>query len=245
MTRSRSGRPSNGPRENSFERVRVVTIDGPGGSGKGTVGRRVASRLGWHLLDSGALYRLVALAGLDAGLASGDEPGHARLAQYLEVEFTADQTGTEVIFLAGKDVTARLRTEAAGMAASRVAAMPSVRTALLDRQRAFAHRPGLVADGRDMGTVVFPDAGLKIYLTASAEERARRRHKQLKENGVDVSLAALSQEIRERDQRDLTRTVAPLRQAEDAVLIDSTGIPIEGVVDAILALVGQRFPAAH
>ena len=242
---SRSGRPSNSHRENTFERVRVVTIDGPGGSGKGTVGRRVASRLGWHLLDSGALYRLVALAGLDAGLASGDEPGHARLAQYLEVEFTADQTGTEVIFLAGKDVTARLRTEAAGMAASRVAAMPSVRTALLDRQRAFARRPGLVADGRDMGTVVFPDAGLKIYLTASAEERARRRHKQLKENGVDVSLAVLSQEIRERDQRDLTRTVAPLRQAEDAVLIDSTGIPIEGVVDAILALVGQRFPAAH
>ena len=131
------------------------------------------------------------------------------------------------------------------MAASRVAAMPLVRTALLDRQRVFARPPGLVADGRDMGTVVFPDAQLKIYLTASAEERARRRHNQLKEKGLDVSLAALSQEIRERDRRDSSRAVAPLRPAEDAVVIDSTGIPIEGVVDAVLALVGQRFPAAN
>jgi len=225
------------------ERIHVVTIDGPGGSGKGTVGRRVAKRLGWHLLDSGALYRLVALAALDAGLASDDGPGHARLARHLDVEFTADRTGAEAILLAGKDVTTRLRTEATGMAASRVAAMPSVRTELLDRQRAFARPPGLVADGRDMGTVVFPNAGLKIYLTASAEERARRRHKQLKEKGLDVSLAALSQEIRERDHRDSSRPVAPLRPAADAVVIDSTGIPIEGVVDAILALVGQRFPA--
>ena len=131
------------------------------------------------------------------------------------------------------------------MAASRVAAMPSVRMELLDRQRAFARPPGLVADGRDMGTVVFPDAGLKIYLTASAEERARRRHNQLKEKGLDVSLAALSQEIRERDRRDSSRAVAPLRPAEDAVVIDSTGIPIEGVVEEVLALVGQRFPAAN
>ena len=227
------------------EPVFVVTIDGPGGSGKGTVGRRVAERLGWHLLDSGALYRLVALAALDARLPQDDEPGHARLALDLNVTFSTGPAGAEVVLLAGKDVTTRLRTEAAGMAASRVAAMPSVRTALLDRQRAFSHPPGLVADGRDMGTVVFPNAQLKIYLTASAEERARRRHNQLKEKGLDVSLAALSQEIRERDRRDSSRAVAPLRPAEDAVVIDSTGIPIEGVVDAVLALVGQRFPAAN
>ena len=227
------------------EPVFVVTIDGPGGSGKGTVGRRVADRLGWHLLDSGALYRLVALAALDAGLPQDDEPGHAHLALDLNVTFSTDAAGAEVVLLAGKDVTTRLRTEAAGMAASRVAAMPLVRTALLDRQRAFSHPPGLVADGRDMGTVVFPNAQLKIYLTASAEERARRRHNQLKEKGLDVSLAALSQEIRERDRRDSSRAVAPLRPAEDAVVIDSTGIPIEGVVDAVLALVGQRFPAAN
>jgi len=205
----------------------------------------VADRLGWHLLDSGALYRLVALAALDARLPQDDEPGHARLALDLNVTFSTGPAGAEVVLLAGRDVTTRLRTEAAGMAASRVAAMPSVRMELLDRQRAFARPPGLVADGRDMGTVVFPDAGLKIYLTASAEERARRRHKQLKEKGLDVSLAALSQEIRERDQRDSARAVAPLRPAEDAVVIDSTGIPIEGVVDAVLALVGQRFPAAN
>ena len=243
MTRTKIGSEPINLNINSSEPNFVITIDGPGGSGKGTVGRRVAARLGWHLLDSGALYRLVALGGLDAGLDPNDEPSHTRLAESLAVTFGADASGEEVIRVWGRDVTQQMRTEAAGSAASRVAAMPTVREALLERQRAFARPPGLVADGRDMGTVVFPEAGLKIYLTASAEERARRRHKQLKEKGLDVSLAALSQEIRERDRRDSSRAVAPLRPAADAVLIDSTGMPVEGVVDAILALAGRRFPA--
>lgn len=221
----------------------VITIDGPSGSGKGTVSRIVARRLGWHLLDSGALYRLVALAGLRAGLASGDEAGHESLAAALDVRFDVDEHGAERVWLGREDVTGDLRTERTGNAASRVAAMPSVRTSLLERQRAFAQAPGLVADGRDMGTVVFPTARLKVYLTASAAERAARRHKQLKEKGLDVSLADLSQEILERDRRDSTRAVAPLRPADGAVVIDSTGMPIESVVDRILAAARERFPA--
>jgi cytidylate kinase len=223
--------------------VPVITVDGPSGSGKGTVSRIVALRLGWHLLDSGALYRLVALAGLKAGLAGDDEPGHRLLADRLDVRFDADQEGHERIWLGGVDVTGDLRTETTGNAASRVAAMPAVRAALLDRQRAFAEPPGLVADGRDMGTVVFPSAPVKIYLTASAAERAARRYKQLKQKGLDVSLAALSQEILERDRRDSTRAVAPLRPAGDAVVIDSTGLAVESVVDRILAVARQRWPA--
>jgi cytidylate kinase len=223
--------------------VPVITVDGPSGSGKGTVSRIVALRLGWHLLDSGALYRLVALAGLKAGLAGDDEPGHQLLADRLDVRFDADQEGHERIWLGGVDVTGDLRTETTGNAASRVAAMPAVRAALLDRQRAFAEPPGLVADGRDMGTVVFPSAPVKIYLTASAAERASRRYKQLKQKGLDVSLAALSQEILERDRRDSTRAVAPLRPAGDAVVIDSTGLAVESVVDRILAVARQRWPA--
>jgi cytidylate kinase len=225
--------------------VPVITVDGPSGSGKGTVSRIVALRLGWHLLDSGALYRLVALAGLKAGLAGDDEPGHQLLADRLDVRFDADQEGHERIWLGGVDVTGDLRTETTGNAASRVAAMPAVRAALLDRQRAFAEPPGLVADGRDMGTVVFPSAPVKIYLTASAAERASRRYKQLKQKGLDVSLAALSQEILERDRRDSTRAVAPLRPAGDAVVIDSTGLAVESVVDRILAVARQRWPANH
>jgi cytidylate kinase len=243
MTRTKIGSEPINQNINSSEPIFVITIDGPGGSGKGTVGRRVAARLGWHLLDSGALYRLVALGGLDAGLDPNDELGHTQLAETLAVTFGTDANGEEVIRVWGRDVTRQMRTEAAGSAASRVAAMPTVREALLERQRAFAQPPGLVADGRDMGTVVFPEAGLKIYLTASAEERARRRHKQLKEKGLDVSLAALSQEILERDRRDSNRAVSPLRPAAGAVLIDSTGMPVEGVVDEILALAGRRFPA--
>ena len=221
----------------------IIAIDGPSGSGKGTVARRVAAALGFHLLDSGALYRLVALAGARRGLADDDEAGHAEVARALQVQFSEDEGGQERIVLDGADVSLDIRTEAAGAAASRVAAMPAVRRALFERQRAFARPPGLVADGRDMGTVVFTDAELKIYLTASADERARRRHNQLKEKGLTVTIADLSQEIRERDLRDSSRPVAPMRPAEDAVLLDSTGLSIEQVVDQVLALARSRLPA--
>ena len=220
----------------------VIAIDGPSGSGKGTVSRLVARTLGWHLLDSGALYRLVALAGMRAGLAANDEAGHASLATHLDAEFGVDAVGEERITLAGTDVTRELRSESAGAAASRVAAWPSVRSALLERQRRYARPPGLVADGRDMGSVVFTGAGLKIFLTASAEERAQRRHKQLKEKGLSVNLAALSAEIAERDRRDATRAVAPLVACADAVILDTTGLAIDEVVARILALAGERFP---
>jgi cytidylate kinase len=223
----------------------VITIDGPSGSGKGTVSRLVAQRLGWHLLDSGALYRLVALAGLQGGLPPDDEDAHRRVAEGLDVRFEADEHGRERVWLAGRDVSRELRTETTGNAASRVAAMPAVRTALLQRQRDFARAPGLVADGRDMGTVIFPAADVKIYLTASADERALRRHKQLKEKGLDVSLADLSQEILERDRRDSSRAVAPLRPADGAVVIDSTGLAVESVVDRIIAVARHRLSASQ
>jgi CMP/dCMP kinase len=223
--------------------IPVIAIDGPSGSGKGTIARRVAARLGLHLLDSGALYRLVALAGERRGLASDDTAGHEAVAAGLDVVFAVDAQGEEVVSLEGVDVTDAIRTETAGAAASRVAAMPPVRTALLQRQRGFARPPGLVADGRDMGTIVFPTATVKIFLTASPEERARRRHKQLKDKGLTVNLAALSQEIRERDQRDSSRPVAPLRPAADAVILDSTGLAIEQVVEHVLALSRERLPA--
>lgn len=222
--------------------IPVIAIDGPSGSGKGTVSRRVATTLGWHLLDSGALYRLVAIVGQRAGLPADDEAGHARLAGRLDVRFEVDALGAERVVLGGEDVTRELRSEAAGSAASRVAAWPSVRSALFETQRRFMREPGLVADGRDMGSVVFRDAGLKIFLTASAEERARRRHKQLKEKGLGVNLAALSADIAERDRRDATREVAPLVACEDAVVIDSTTLGIEEVVERVLALARERFP---
>ncbi len=225
--------------------VPVIAIDGPSGSGKGTVSRFVARSLGWHLLDSGALYRLVALAGARAGLAADDETGHARLAADLDAAFGVDTAGEERITLAGEDVTRELRSESTGAAASRVAAWPPVRSALLERQRRYAQPPGLVADGRDMGSVVFTGAGLKIFLTASAEERALRRHKQLKEKGLSVNLAALSAEIAERDRRDATRAVAPLVACADAVTLDTTGLAIEAVVERILALAGERFPGGR
>jgi cytidylate kinase len=217
-------------------RTPIVTIDGPSGSGKGTISRAVAFRTGWHLLDSGALYRLVALAGVKSALKPDDVEGHARLAGSMDVRFDVTSDGGEVVILAGEEVTDQIRSEAAGQGASRVAAWPAVRSALLERQRAFARPPGLVADGRDMGTVVFPEADLKIFLTASPDERALRRYKQLKDKGSDVSLAALSREITERDLRDSTRTVAPLKPAPDAEVIDSTGLTIDHVIDRVMAL---------
>jgi CMP/dCMP kinase len=218
----------------------VVTIDGPSGSGKGTISRAVAQVVGWHLLDSGALYRLVAFAGLDRGLDPADVAGHASLAASMQVSFGVGRDGAEQVFLGAQDVTQAIRTETAGQGASRVAAWPPVRSALLERQRAFARPPGLVADGRDMGTVVFPGANLKIYLTASADERALRRYKQLKDKGSGVSLSALSREITERDARDSTRAVAPLIPAPDAEVIDSTGLSIETVVGRVLELGARR-----
>lgn len=214
----------------------VVAVDGPSGSGKGTVCRQLAQRIGWHLLDSGALYRLVAVAGQHRGLAADDIQGHVALARSMAVEFTADERGGECIRLEGEEVTAQVRAEQTGQGASRVAAWPEVRKALFERQRAFARPPGLIADGRDMGTVVFPDASLKIFLTASAEERAHRRYKQLKDKDSSVSLAALSREIAERDERDSTRPVAPLKPASDAIVIDSTGLSAEQVVDRVIEL---------
>jgi cytidylate kinase len=209
----------------------VVTVDGPSGSGKGTVSRLLAGRLGWHLLDSGALYRLVGLAAERCDIALDDTAGLAALAAQMDVEFDA-RAG--IVRLEGREVGAALRSEQAGAAASQVAAQPGVRTALLERQRAFARAPGLVADGRDMGTVVFPEALLKVFLTASAEERAMRRHKQLKEKGIDVSLRGLSSDIAQRDRRDENRAVSPLRPAEDARVVDSTSLTAEEVIDLIL-----------
>jgi cytidylate kinase len=221
--------------------IPVIAIDGPSGSGKGTVSRRVAAALGWQLLDSGALYRIVALAGARAGLEADDQDGHAALARGLDIRFEADETGAERVLLDGREVTREIRSEQAGNAASRVAAWPGVRSALFERQRGFMEPPGLVADGRDMGSVVFPDAQLKIFLTASTEERARRRHKQLKEKGLSVNLAALSAEIAERDRRDATREVAPLVACADAVVIDSTDLGVDAVVEKVLALARERF----
>ena len=220
--------------------VPVMTIDGPSGSGKGTVSRAAARALGWALLDSGALYRLVALAAGRSGVSLEDGPRLAALAEGLDLKFDSDSAGEEVVWLDGREVTGAIRTEEAGSDASKVAALAPVRAALLERQRRFAVPPGLVADGRDMGTVVFPEAGLKIFLTASAAERALRRYKQLKEKGVAANLAALSLEIAERDRRDTKRAISPLVPSADAVLLDTTGMSVDEVVERVLGLARGR-----
>jgi cytidylate kinase len=223
----------------SVANIPIATIDGPSSSGKGTISRIVAARVGWNLLDSGALYRLVALGGILKNLDPDDVAEHVSVARAMRVEF-GSSGGDERVLLDGNDVTQKIRTEKAGAGASRVAAWPAVRAALTDRQRAFATPPGLVADGRDMGTVIFPGAQLKVFLTASAEERAQRRHKQLIGKGSAASLAALSREIAERDLRDSTRQVAPLKPAPDAQLLDSTGLSIDAVVERVLLLGRER-----
>ncbi len=221
--------------------VPVITIDGPSGSGKGTVAALLAGKLGWNFLDSGALYRLLAFAARNHGVDLTNEEALKVLAEHLDVQFGAARDGHGmVIILEGEDVTEAIRNETVGAGASQVAALPVVRTALLQRQKAFREAPGLVADGRDMGTVVFPDAPLKIFLTASAEERARRRYLQLKARGDDVNLTSLLEEIRERDERDTQRAVAPLKPAEDAIQLDSTTLSIEEVLQRILSEVADR-----
>lgn len=222
--------------------IPVVTIDGPGGSGKGTIGRRVARKLGWKFLDSGALYRLVGLSAMQRGIALDDTAQLAILAANLDATFEVEVDGLQVehIVLEGREVTADIRTEQAGEAASKVAVLGPVRQALLEWQHAFRAAPGLVADGRDMGTVVFPDAGTKIFLTATAQERARRRYEQLKFAGLDVTLAAILVEIQNRDARDASRSVAPLTPASDAVIVDSTGLNVDQVEERILALIRKQ-----
>jgi len=207
----------------------VIAIDGPSASGKGTVADRVARTLGFHYLDSGALYRLVAWAALDAGIDLENESRVSDIALNLNVKFN------DGIWLGQKEIGAALRDEAMGNAASRVAALPRVRQALLARQRAFRQPPGLVADGRDMGSVVFPDARLKIFLTATPEARAERRYKQLMDKGMGASMNALLQDIRDRDARDMARAVAPLRKCEDAIYLDTTALTIEQVVAQVMA----------
>lgn len=212
-----------------MNRIPVITIDGPTASGKGTVASRVAQTLGFGFLDSGALYRLTALAATESGMDLGDEPGLARIAAGLDVGFKGER-----ILLSGRGVSDAIRAEAVGVAASRIATLPGVRSALVDLQHGFRRAPGLVADGRDMGTVIFPDADLKVFLTASAEARAERRYKQLIDKGFPANMLALLQDLRDRDARDTGRSVAPLKPAEGAHLLDTSNMTIEQAVEKIL-----------
>jgi len=217
------------------EKIPVITIDGPSGAGKGTVARIVAKQLGWELLDSGAIYRVLAIATRHHGVGVQDEEPLIPMAAHLDVQFAINNDGESQVILEGEDVTSSIRSEDIGDLASKVAAFPRVREALLRRQRAFKVSPGLVADGRDMGTVVFNDAPVKVFLTASPEERAERRFNQLKEKGFDVSIGRLLDDIRQRDERDQNRKVAPLVPAEGALIIDSTDLSIKEVVNKILS----------
>ncbi|NND66268.1 MAG: (d)CMP kinase [Halioglobus sp.] len=218
----------------------VIAVDGPSGAGKGTISHLLAQELGWHFLDSGALYRVVGQACLIEGVSWDDHPAVTEIARHLDVSFASNDSGEVLVAYKGEDVSAAIRTEEGGRGASTVAAIPSVREALLARQREFRRPPGLVADGRDMGTVVFADAPLKFFLTASAQERAERRYKQLIAKGESVSLPRLLEDIRERDERDASREVSPLVPAEDAIVIDSTATPIAEVFATVLAEVTKR-----
>ena len=220
------------------ENIPVITIDGPSGSGKGTVAMRLAGELGWHFLDSGALYRLVAIAAIDRGIEPSDEEALGRVAAALDVDVGLTADGM-VILLDGNYITGRLRSEMVSIFASEASAHPAVRSALVQRQRAFRREPGLVADGRDMGTVIFPDAILKIFLTASVEARAKRRYKQLKEKGESVNLSRLFRDIEKRDERDSSRAVSPLKPADDAHVIDSTEMSIDEVLRLIHSIFSE------
>jgi len=220
--------------------VPVITIDGPSGAGKGTVARIVAEQLGWHLLDSGAIYRVLAVAIQHHHIEVDEEEPLIPIAAHLDVQFEISAENESKVILEGEDVTDSIRTEEVGALASKVAAFPRVREALLRRQRAFSVSPGLVADGRDMGTVVFADAPVKIFLTASAEERAERRFNQLKDKGFDVKIGRLLDDIRQRDERDQNRTVAPLVPAEGALLVDSTEFSVQEVVNKVLSFANEK-----
>ncbi|MBL0709781.1 MAG: (d)CMP kinase [Colwellia sp.] len=222
------------------ESIPVITIDGPSGAGKGTVARVVAEQLGWHLLDSGAIYRVLAVATQHHHVGIDDEEPLIPMAAHLDVQFDISSQGEGKVILEGEDVTSTIRTEEIGALASKVAAFPRVREALLRRQRAFCVTPGLVADGRDMGTVVFAQAPVKIFLTASAEERAERRFNQLKDKGFDVKIGRLLSDIRQRDERDRNREVAPLVAAEGALIIDSTNLSITEVVNKVLSFANEK-----
>ncbi len=219
--------------------VPVITIDGPSGAGKGTIAQNVASELGFHILDSGSLYRLTALASLNADLDLTNESAISEIALNLPVVFKPTSSGLQIL-LSGKDVSETIRKEEIGMRASKVAAIPAVRDALLARQRGFLENPGLVADGRDLGTTIFPDAPLKVFMTASAEERAERRYKQLKAKGINANIAALVKDLKLRDEQDANRAVSPLKPAADAIQIDTTEMGIDEVTQMVLDLVKQR-----
>ena len=226
---------------NATAKVPVLALDGPGGSGKGAVGQILAQRLGWHFLDSGALYRAVGLVAIRERVSLDDRPGLARLATSMDIHFMPRTDGAAAaVLLHGEDIGDQLRTEESGKLASIVAAIPEVRCALLEKQHSFRQLPGLVADGRDMGSTVFPDAILKVYLTASPEVRAERRYKQLIEKGFDVNLPRLLDEIRERDARDAGRAVSPLKPATDACILDTSQLDISGVVERVYGLLQQR-----